>query len=186
MMLMGPPPHIIACGREHRPHACCEGLTPVQVSMVVQARVACDAEGQATVAAPLEAVQKIAPAQRPSIVLQGTHVPSGARRAYSPAPWVTVRWSSSAWVQWSMLDASVQHCAPTCPCAVRMGFMVPERARRAPASWPRAYEARAAIVPSIDVAQGQQEQRVAGTSDHAVVKHAGCVLRHAAPAVIST
>src|SRR5215510_2020574 len=29
----------------------------------------------------------------PSIVLQCTQVPSGSRRAYSPAPWLTVRWS---------------------------------------------------------------------------------------------
>jgi hypothetical protein len=59
---MGHPPPIIACGREQRPPDGFEGLTPVHVSMVVQARVACDAEVSDTWAAILEAVQNIAPA----------------------------------------------------------------------------------------------------------------------------
>src|SRR4029450_3634035 len=35
-MLMGHPPQIITCGGEHVPQGCFEGLTPVQVPMVVQ------------------------------------------------------------------------------------------------------------------------------------------------------
>src|SRR5678815_139836 len=61
-MLMGHSPQVIACGRENRPQARFEGLTPVQVSMVVQELVACDAKVQETLADPLEAVQKIAQA----------------------------------------------------------------------------------------------------------------------------
>src|SRR5215510_3541372 len=61
-MLMGHPPPILAGGRENRPQDCFEGLTPGQVSMVVQELVACDAEVQETLADPLEAVQKIAQA----------------------------------------------------------------------------------------------------------------------------
>ena len=51
-MLMDHPPQIIACGRENRPQDCFEGLTPVQVSMVVQEALA----------DTFEAVQKIAQA----------------------------------------------------------------------------------------------------------------------------
>src|SRR5215831_1765883 len=58
-MLMGHPPQIIACGRENRPQACFESLTPVQVSMVVQELVACDAKVQETLANTPEVVQKI-------------------------------------------------------------------------------------------------------------------------------
>src|SRR5215831_15845258 len=61
-MLMGHPPPIIARGRENASQGCFEGLTPVQVSMVVQELVACDAEVQEALADPLEAVQKIAQA----------------------------------------------------------------------------------------------------------------------------
>ena len=58
-MLMGHPPPIIARGREHVPHGCFEGLTPVQVSMVMEELVACDAQVQETLADPLEVVQEI-------------------------------------------------------------------------------------------------------------------------------
>ena len=61
-MLMDPPPQIIARGREHVPHGCFEGLTPVQVSMVMEELVACDAQVQETLADPLEVVQEIAQA----------------------------------------------------------------------------------------------------------------------------
>src|SRR5690348_18101033 len=61
-MLMGHPPPIIARGRENRPQGGREGLTPVQVPMVVQELVACDAEVQEALADTLEAVQKIAQA----------------------------------------------------------------------------------------------------------------------------
>ena len=61
-MLMGHPPPIIARGRENRPQGCFEGLTPVQVSMIVQELVACDAEVQEALADTFEAVQKIAQA----------------------------------------------------------------------------------------------------------------------------
>src|SRR3989454_2026566 len=61
-MLMGHPPQIIACGRENGPQGCFEGLTPVQVSMVVQELVASDSEVQEALADTLEAVQEIAQA----------------------------------------------------------------------------------------------------------------------------
>ena len=61
-MLMGHPPPIIACGRENAPQGCFEGLTPVQVPIVVQELVTCDSEVQEALADPLEAVQKIAQA----------------------------------------------------------------------------------------------------------------------------
>ena len=61
-MLMGHPPQIFACGRENAPHGGFEGLTPGQVSMVVQELVAYDAEVQKALADPLEAVQEIAQA----------------------------------------------------------------------------------------------------------------------------
>ena len=61
-MLMGHPPQLIACGQEHAPHGCCAGLTPGQVSMVVQELVADDAEGQAALADTLAAVQAMAQA----------------------------------------------------------------------------------------------------------------------------
>src|SRR5262250_3247741 len=61
-MLMGHPPQIIARGREDAPQGCFEGLTPVQVPIVVQELVACDAEVEKALADPLEAVQKIAQA----------------------------------------------------------------------------------------------------------------------------
>src|SRR5262245_47426654 len=61
-MLMGHPPQIFACGRENAPHGCFEGLTPRQVSMVVQELVAYDAEMPEALADPLEAVQEIAQA----------------------------------------------------------------------------------------------------------------------------
>src|SRR6516162_7463520 len=58
-MLMDHPPQIIARGREHVPHGCFEGLTPVQVSMVMEELVACDSKVQETLADPLEVVQEI-------------------------------------------------------------------------------------------------------------------------------
>src|SRR5215831_3102211 len=61
-MLMGHPPQIIARSRENRSQGCFEGLTPVQVPMVVEELVACDAEVQEALADTLEAVQKIAQA----------------------------------------------------------------------------------------------------------------------------
>ena len=59
-MLMGHPPPIIACGRENAPQGCFEGRTPVQVPMVVEELVACDAQVQEALADPLEVVQEIA------------------------------------------------------------------------------------------------------------------------------
>src|SRR5256886_11807898 len=61
-MLMGHPPQIITRGRENIPQGCFEGLTPVQMLMVVQELVAYDAEVQKALADTLEAVQKIAQA----------------------------------------------------------------------------------------------------------------------------
>ena len=59
-MLMGHPPQIIACGREKAPQGGFEGLTPGQVSMVVQELVASDSEVQEALADTLEAIQEIA------------------------------------------------------------------------------------------------------------------------------
>src|SRR5215468_4087160 len=61
-MLMGHPPPISARGRENASQGCFEGLTPGQVSIVVQELVACDAEVEKALANTLEAVQKIAQA----------------------------------------------------------------------------------------------------------------------------
>src|SRR4029453_7680470 len=61
-MLMGHPPQIIARGRENTPQGCFEGLTPVQMPMVVQELVADDSEVQEALADPLETVQEIAQA----------------------------------------------------------------------------------------------------------------------------
>ena len=61
-MLMGHPPQIVACRRENAPQGCFEGLTPVQVPMVVEELVACDAQMQEALADPLEVVQEIAQA----------------------------------------------------------------------------------------------------------------------------
>src|SRR6266853_1513022 len=61
-MLMGHPPQIVARGQENAAQGCFEGLTPVQVPIVVQELVACDAEVQEALADTLEAVQKIAQA----------------------------------------------------------------------------------------------------------------------------
>src|SRR4029450_2932920 len=59
-MLMDHPPQIIACGRENAPQGCFEGLTPVQVAMVVQELIAYDSQVQEALADTLEAVQEIA------------------------------------------------------------------------------------------------------------------------------
>ena len=57
-MLMGHPPPIIARGREDAPQGCFEGLTPVQVPMVVEELVARNSQVQETLADPLEVVQE--------------------------------------------------------------------------------------------------------------------------------
>src|SRR5215510_14294547 len=62
-MLMGHPPQIITRGRENAPQGCFEGLTPVQVSMVVQELIAYDSQVQEALADPLEVVQEIAQAR---------------------------------------------------------------------------------------------------------------------------
>src|SRR2546428_12347940 len=61
-MLMGHPPQIITRGREDASQGCFEGLTPVQVPVVVEELVACDAEVQEALADTLEVVQEIAQA----------------------------------------------------------------------------------------------------------------------------
>jgi hypothetical protein len=61
-MLMGHPPQIIARGQENASQGCFEGLTPIQVSMVVQELVAYNSEVQEALADTLEAVQEIAQA----------------------------------------------------------------------------------------------------------------------------
>jgi len=91
-MLMGHPPQIIARGREKAPQSYFEGLMPVQVPMIMEELIACNAQVQEALADTPEVVQEMTQAG-PNIVLQCTHVPSGSRRAYSPAPWLTVRWS---------------------------------------------------------------------------------------------
>ena len=58
-MLMDHPPQIIARGREDAPQGCFEGLTPVQVPMVVEELVAHNSQVQETLADPLEVVQEI-------------------------------------------------------------------------------------------------------------------------------
>src|SRR5215470_17808274 len=61
-MLMGHPSPIIARGRENASQGGFEGLTPGQVSIVVQELVACDSEVEKALADIFEAVQKIAQA----------------------------------------------------------------------------------------------------------------------------
>jgi hypothetical protein len=61
-MLMGHPPQIITRGRENAPQGCFEGLTPVQMPMVVKELIACDSQVQEALANPLEVVQEIAQA----------------------------------------------------------------------------------------------------------------------------
>ncbi len=58
-MLMGHPPQRIARGREKASQGCFEGLTPVQVRVVVQELVASDSEVQEALADTLEAVQEM-------------------------------------------------------------------------------------------------------------------------------
>ena len=58
-MLMGHPPPIITRGRENAPQGCFEGLTPVQVPMVVEEFVARDAQVQEALADTPEVVQEI-------------------------------------------------------------------------------------------------------------------------------
>src|SRR2546427_10744314 len=60
---MGHPPQIIARGRENRAQGCFEGLTPVQVLIVVQELVACNSEVQEALADTLEVVQEITQAR---------------------------------------------------------------------------------------------------------------------------
>src|SRR6266699_7085782 len=61
-MLMGHPPHISARGRKNRPQGGFEGLTPVQMLIVVEELVACDSEVQEALADTFEVVQEIAQA----------------------------------------------------------------------------------------------------------------------------
>ena len=78
-MLMDHPLQIIACGRENAPQGCFEGLTPVQVSMVVQELIAYDSQVQEALADTLEGPKKLRrPDHMPSIVLQYTHTPYGS------------------------------------------------------------------------------------------------------------
>src|SRR5262249_54452807 len=49
--------------RENRPQGCFEGLTPVQVRIVVQELVACDSEVQEALADPLEVIQEMTQAR---------------------------------------------------------------------------------------------------------------------------
>jgi hypothetical protein len=58
-MLMGHPPQIIACGREHAPQGGFAGLTPVQVPMIVEELVARNSQVQEALADPLEVVQEM-------------------------------------------------------------------------------------------------------------------------------
>src|SRR5215510_7453944 len=58
-MLMGHPTQIIARSRENAPQGCFEGLTPVQVPVVMEERVACDSQVKEALAATLEVVQEI-------------------------------------------------------------------------------------------------------------------------------
>ena len=58
-MLMGHPPQIITRSRENAAQGCFEGLTPVQVPMVMEELVACDSQVQEALADPLEVVQEI-------------------------------------------------------------------------------------------------------------------------------
>src|SRR5262245_29780556 len=58
-MLMGHPPPIITRGRENTLQGCLEGLTPVQVPMVMEELVARDAQVQEALADTPEVVQKI-------------------------------------------------------------------------------------------------------------------------------
>src|SRR5262245_42356435 len=79
-MLMGHPPQRIACGRDNAPQGCFEGLTPVQVSMIVQELVACDSKCRKRWLILLKWSKSLRrPDQIPSIVLQCTHVPAGSR-----------------------------------------------------------------------------------------------------------
>jgi hypothetical protein len=58
-MLMGHPPPIITRGREKASQGCFEGLTPMQVPMIMEKLVACDAKVQEALAHTPEVVQKI-------------------------------------------------------------------------------------------------------------------------------
>ena len=51
--------YLITRGRENAPQGCFEGLTPVQVSIVVQELIAYDSQMQEALADTLEAVQEI-------------------------------------------------------------------------------------------------------------------------------
>ena len=58
-MLMGHPPPIIARGREKAPQRYFEGLMPVQVPMVMEELIACNAQVQEALADTPEVVQEI-------------------------------------------------------------------------------------------------------------------------------
>src|SRR5215470_2509925 len=58
-MLMGHPPPILARGRDKASQGCFEGLTPVQVPMVMEELIACNAEVPEALADTPEVVQEI-------------------------------------------------------------------------------------------------------------------------------
>src|SRR5499427_3290144 len=58
-MLMGHPSPIIARGREKAPQSYFKGLTPVQVPMVMEKLIACNAQVQEALADTPEVVQEI-------------------------------------------------------------------------------------------------------------------------------
>jgi hypothetical protein len=93
-MLMGHPPQIIAWGRENAPQGCFEGLTPVQVSMVVQELITYDSEVQEALADTLEAVQAMAQAGPPAFHRVTVH---------TPAVWGTTRIRACTMVDRSMI-----------------------------------------------------------------------------------
>jgi hypothetical protein len=62
-MLMGHPPPIIARSREKAPQSYFEGLTPVQVPMIMEELLACNSQVQEALADTPEVVQEITQAR---------------------------------------------------------------------------------------------------------------------------
>ncbi len=62
-MLMGHPPPIIARSREKAPQSYFEGLTPVQVPMIMEELIACNSQVQEALADTPEVVQEITQAR---------------------------------------------------------------------------------------------------------------------------
>ena len=93
-MLMGHPPPIIARGREKASQGCFEGLTPVQVPIVVQELVACDSQMQEALADTPEVVQEI-PQAGPNTFHRVT--------VHTRAVWVTTRILARAMVDRPMV-----------------------------------------------------------------------------------